>query len=146
MKTGPEGAKKGCVRIEGRSHGLPQGLVFVQGLGCDPRGHDKGAAQPLKIGPEDPEKGGSGCISKLAPEVPRLCQGTFAIADDLAKLTPRAQSPSLEEETAWLLGKAGLADQMSHISTGGVPPWTLLQGQVLPGVAAAGRAPAKVAA
>lgn len=80
-------------------------------------------------------------------EFAAFAKGTFAIADDLAKLTPKGTITIIGGgDSVAAVEKAGLADQMSHISTGGGASLELLEGRVLPGVAALDEAPAKVAA
>merc|ERR1712078_620954 len=58
-------------------------------------------------------------------EMDAFAKGTFAICDTLKELTEKGA-----------VEKAGLADAMSHISTGGGASLELLEGKVLPGVAA----------
>ncbi|GJQ14813.1 hypothetical protein GpartN1_g6604.t1 [Galdieria partita] len=70
-------------------------------------------------------------------EMEKFAKGTFSVAQILAKLT--------EQGTITIIGggdsvaaveKANLADKMSHISTGGGASLELIEGRVLPGVAA----------
>lgn len=70
-------------------------------------------------------------------EMDKFAKGTFAIADTLAKLTSNGCTTIIGGgDSVAAVEKAGLADQMSHISTGGGASLELLEGKVLPGVAA----------
>ncbi len=63
--------------------------------------------------------------------------GTFGICDTLAELTGKGATTIIGGgDSVAAVGKAGLAEKMSHISTGGGASLELLEGKVLPGVAA----------
>ena len=70
-------------------------------------------------------------------EIPETAKGTFAIADILAKITKNgAISVIGGGDSAAAVEKAGISDQISHISTGGGACLSYLEGKVLPGMAA----------
>ena len=70
-------------------------------------------------------------------EFDKFAQGTNAIATTLAELSGSGCCTIIGGgDSVAAVEKAGLADQMSHISTGGGASLELLEGKVLPGVSA----------
>ena len=68
-------------------------------------------------------------------EFDAFSKGTFGVADALAANESAITIIGGGDSVA-AVEKAGLADKMSHISTGGGASLELLEGKVLPGVAA----------
>ena len=71
-------------------------------------------------------------------EFPKFAVGTFAIADMLADATEKRGAVTIigGGDSVAAVNTAGLGPKMSHISTGGGASLELLEGKVLPGVAA----------
>merc|ERR1719453_840819 len=70
-------------------------------------------------------------------EFDAFAAGTLGVANTLADITKTGACTIIGGgDSVAAVEKAGLADQMSHISTGGGASLELLEGKVLPGVAA----------
>ena len=70
-------------------------------------------------------------------EFDAFAKGTLAVADTLAGLTSGGCITIIGGgDSVAAVEKAGVAEKMSHISTGGGASLELLEGKVLPGVAA----------
>jgi len=71
-------------------------------------------------------------------ESPQFSKGTYEIAECLAELTEKNGAVTIigGGDSVSAVNKSGLAPKMSHISTGGGASLELLEGKVLPGVAA----------
>ncbi|NEO80443.1 phosphoglycerate kinase [Moorena sp. SIO4G3] len=70
-------------------------------------------------------------------EFDQFAKGTEAIANSMAELTKTGASTIIGGgDSVAAVEKVGVAEQMSHISTGGGASLELLEGKVLPGIAA----------
>merc|ERR1719230_1111821 len=101
-------------------------------------GLDNGAASTKMI---QEKLGDCGTVIWNGPmgvfEFEAFAKGTFDVADTLAELTGKGCITIIGGgDSVAAVEKAGLADKMSHISTGGGASLELLEGKTLPGVAA----------
>jgi len=70
-------------------------------------------------------------------EMPTFAQGTVSVAEVLAKETEKGAKTIIGGgDSAAAVEQAGLAEKMSHISTGGGASLEMLEGKTLPGLAA----------
>ena len=70
-------------------------------------------------------------------EIEDTARGTYAIANALAEATANGATTVIGGgDSASAIHKAGVTDKVSHVSTGGGASLELMEGKVLPGVAA----------
>ena len=114
-----------CERITAHSRNIPDGF---EGLDIGPETIELFAAE-VKKAKTVVWNGPMGCF-----EMPNFAKGTLAIASALAESD--CISIIGGGDSAAAVTQMGLADKMSHISTGGGASLEFLEGKVLPGVAA----------
>ena len=70
-------------------------------------------------------------------EIDETAKGTYEIAKILADITDRGATTVIGGgDSASAVNKAGIADRVSHVSTGGGASLEFMEGKTLPGVAA----------
>lgn len=116
----------------------PAFTVNIDNIPSDKMGLDIGAAS-VKLFTEELLK--SKTIVWNGPmgvfEMDNFAAGTFAIARALAEATKNGAVTVIGGgDSAAAISKAGLEDEVSHVSTGGGASLEFLEGKVLPGVAA----------
>ena len=146
-----EHARRILQASEGAEVMLPQDHVCAQEIATDATVRTCEVGVPddwmgLDIGPETSEAwqavvAHAGTVVWNGPvgvfEHPPFDQGTRAIANALAKATKRHHAVTIVGggETAAAVELAGVADRMSHVSTGGGASLKMLEGGHLPGIA-----------
>ncbi|WP_419655670.1 Pgk: phosphoglyerate kinase [Desulfosarcina variabilis str. Montpellier] len=110
----------------------------VDAIAADSIGLDIG---PASISTFESILAGAGTVVWNGPmgvfEIDATAKGTYAVARALADATQNGAVTVIGGgDSAAAVEKAGLADRMSHISTGGGASLEFLEGKVLPGVAA----------
>jgi len=127
-----------CLATTAADGSAPSHPVAVGGLKADEMGVDIG---PESVKLFESRVRGAKTVLWNGPmgifEVPAFATGTFAMAKALADATTLGAVTVVGGgDSAAAVQEAGLAEQLSHISTGGGASLEFLEGKVLPGVAA----------
>lgn len=127
-----------CVIAEKVDDAAPRKTVSVKSIPAGWSGLDIG---PESLRQFDQALTGARTVVWNGPmgvfEMPNFANGTFGIAQNLAKLTKSGAITIVGGgDSAAAIAKAGLAKEVSHVSTGGGASLEFLEGKVLPGVAA----------
>jgi phosphoglycerate kinase len=127
-----------CVATTAHDGSAPSRIVAADALAADEMGVDIGPdsirrfAEALKDAKTVFWNGPMGIF-----EVPAFAAGTLAVAKELAQATTRGAVTVIGGgDSVAAIQEAGLADQVSHCSTGGGASLEFLEGRELPGVAA----------
>eukprot|EP00941_MAST-03F_sp_MAST-3F-sp1_P004688 g4688.t1 len=125
-------ASSKVINMDAKSAGVPDGWMGLD-IGPSTLSHFKSSLENM------------GTIIWNGPmgvfEFPRFAQGTVALAETIAECTDRgAVSVIGGGDSVSAVSSAGLNERMSHISTGGGASLELLEGKILPGIAALERA------
>ena len=127
-----------CVVAAEFSNDAPSTIVSVDNIPADQEGLDIGPATASRFGEIIR---GAGTVVWNGPmgvfEMSNFAAGTKAVAEAMADATSRGATTIVGGgDSAAAVELLGYADRMSHISTGGGASLELLEGKVLPGLAA----------
>jgi len=127
-----------CVASTAPDGSAPSHVVAAESLAADEMGVDIGPASVRRFAESLRDaktvlwNGPMGIF-----EVPAFAEGTIAIAKTLADATKRGATTIVGGgDSVAAVQQAGLADDLTHLSTGGGASLEFLEGRTLPGVAA----------